>query len=182
MRACSAGLSLLFGLLLAVPAQAGGFGVYDQTGFHFGAALGEAGGTGSWLDQGGGLEVFLGHRGARVTGRIRLSYAAIIDISPASSDATGSGVQHAGLVSGGVQVELLENLESTVGPYLLVDLGVAPLVTHMRAFMFADLGVGLRVRPTDVLELFAEVTGMFRFDKTAAGGPLVYLGARFSLD
>jgi hypothetical protein len=182
MRATVAGVALLFGLLLAVPAQAGGFGVYDQTGLHFGPSLGESSGAGSWLDQGAGVEVFLGRRDSRFSGRIRLSYAAIIDVGPAPDGGGGTEVLHAGLVSGGVQVELLKQLEKPAGLYLLADLGVSPLVTHMRAFMFADLGIGVRVRPTSVLELFAEVTGMFRYGKTPAGGPLVYLGARFSLD
>ena len=182
MRALSVALVLLIGLLLAEPAQAGGFGVFDQDGLPFGASVSEDGGAGRWLDQGGGVEILLGYRKTRLTGRVRLSYAAIIDLAPRSEHRTDSRVEHAGLVSGGVQVELLKDLDRKLGLYLLADLGVAPLVTHLRAFMFADLGVGLRVRPTEVLELFVEATGMFRFDKAAAGGPLLYFGARFALD
>ena len=182
MRALYAVVVLLIGLLMAVPAQAGGFGVFNQTGFHFGQALSEGADEGRWMDEGGGVELLIGYRKARLTGRIRLSYAAVIDIAPRSDERTDSVVEHAGLVSGGVQIELLKDLEKAFGLYIVVDLGVAPLVTHMRAFMFADAGIGLRVRPDEVLELFAEVAGMFRFDKTAAGGPLLYLGARFSID
>lgn len=182
MRALLAAVLLLPALLLAAPALAGGFGVYDQTGVHFGASLSQEGGAGVWLDQGGGVEILLGYRKTRLTGRIRLSYAAVIDLSARSDDRTDYRVEHAGLVSGGVQVELLKDIDKKVGLYVAVDLGVAPLVTHMRAFMFADLGAGLRVRVDDVLALFVEATGMFRFDKAPAGGPLVFLGARFALD
>ena len=182
MRALPVALVLFSALLLAAPASAGGFGVYDQTGVHFGPALSEGGGTRVWLDQGAGVEILLGYRKTRLTGRIRLSYAAVIDLAARSTDRSDYRVEHAGMVSGGVQVELLKDLESKVGLYVAADLGVSPLVTHMRAFMFADLGAGLRVRVNDVLALFVEATGMFRFDKTPAGGPLLFLGARFALD
>ncbi len=155
-------------------ASAGGVGVFDATGLHFGQALDSEGGTGTWLDQGGGLEVHLGTRGARVSGRLRLYYSAIIDLR--------GGVRHAGLFSGGVQVELLPDLEKKLGLYAVVDLGVSPLVTQLRIFMFADAGIGLRVRLNDVIALFGEATGQVRFDKRFSGGPLIFLGARFSID
>lgn len=155
-------------------ASAGGVGVFDQTGLHFGEALRDGGGTGKWLDQGGGLEINLGPPASRLSGRLRLSYAAIIDLD--------GGVQHAGLFSAGVQVELLKDLEKKLGVYALVDLGVSPLVTQIKFFVFADAGVGLRYRITDIVSVFGEVTGMFRYDKSASGGPLLFLGARFAFD
>lgn len=158
----------------AAPAHAGGLGVFDATGLHFGSALDSTGGTGSWLDQGGGLEINLGVRGTRVSGRLRLFYSAIIDLR--------GGVQHAGLFSGGMQVELLPDLDKKLGLYAVVDLGVSPLVTQLRIFMFADAGIGLRVHATDALTLFGEVTGQVRFDKRLSAGPLLFLGARFSFD
>ena len=41
------------------------------------------------------------------------------------------------------------DLERRLGLYLFVDMGVSPLVTHMRAFVFGDLGVGLSYRVAD---------------------------------
>ncbi|MCP4868908.1 MAG: hypothetical protein GY898_09330 [Proteobacteria bacterium] len=166
-------LLLIALLVLPAPALAGGVGVFDQTGFHFGGALREGGGTGSWMDQGGGIEIFLGKTDHRLSGRLRLSYAAIIDLS--------GGVQHAGLFSVGAQVELLD-LEKKFGLYPLLDLGVSPLVTQIRFFVFADAGIGARYRINDVVSIFGELTGLVRYDKAFTGGPLIFLGARFAID
>jgi len=159
--------------LVPVSASAGGVGAFDQTGFHFGEALREGGGTGSWMDQGGGIEIFLGKTDFRVVGRLRLSYAAIIDLS--------GGVQHAGLFSVGAHVELLD-LEKKFGIYPLLDMGVSPFVTQIKFFVFADAGVGVRYRINDLVSVFGELTGLVRYDKGFTGGPLIYLGARFSID
>ena len=164
----------LLGLLLAAPAQAGGLGAFNQTGLHFGEALRAGGGTATWLDEGGGVELTLGYEGKRVHARLRLSYTAIVDL--------GGGVQHAGLFAGGVSIQLLKDLERRLGLYLFVDMGVSPLVTHMRAFVFGDLGVGLSYRVADRVRIFGELAGLVRFEKTVAGGPVLYLGVRFSFD
>jgi hypothetical protein len=182
MRAPLAVLVLLLSTLLAAPAVAGGVGVFNQTGFHFGASLSESGdrsgaregGTGAWMDEGGGIELLLGYRKTRLNGRFRLSYAAIIDLD--------GGVLHAGLVSAGVTVDLLKDLERKVGLYVALDLGVAPLATQLRVFMFADVGVGIRFRPNEIVEVFGELTGLFRYDKSPAGGPMLFLGVRFAFD
>jgi hypothetical protein len=168
-------LFLLVASLLVLPAtaSAGGVGVFDQTGFHFGEALREGGGTGSWMDQGGGIEILLGRSDFRLSGRLRLSYVAIIDLS--------GGVQHAGLFSVGVQVELFD-LDTKFGLYPVLDLGVSPLITQIRFFVFADAGAGVRYRINDLVSIFGELTGMVRYDKAFTGGPMIFLGARFAID
>jgi hypothetical protein len=180
MRAMRAHALLLSTALLAacvlVPssASAGGVGGFGLVGLHFGEALREGGGSGRWLDAGGGLEIHLGATSSRMHGRIRAGYNAIIDLD--------GGTRHTGLVSAGVAVDLMKDISRPFGVYVLADVGVSPLVTHLRVFVIADVGLGVRVRPTERLELFGEVTGQVRFEKSATGGPLVFLGARFNLD
>ena len=164
----------LIGILAPSSADAGGIGVFDQTGLHFGDALRDGGGTGKWLDQGGGVEVILGYRKKRLTGRLRLSYAAIIDLD--------GGVQHAGLVSIGAKLEIFKDLEKPLGLYAVLDMGVSPLVTHLRVFVFADAGVGLRYRITDAITVFGELAAQVRFEKSFTAGPILFAGARFSFD
>lgn len=174
MRAAAKVLLVCACVALARPALAGGVGIFDQTGMHFGPALSEEGGTGIWFDQGAGLEILLGRRGERLAGRIRGSWLLLADLQ--------GSARHAGLVSAGMQVELQPALDGALGLYAAGDLGVAPLATHLRVFAFADLGMGMRVRVAAFADLFVEVTGSFRFDRVAAGGPLIFLGARFTLD
>ncbi len=175
LRAMFARALVFIVALVALPgtAFAGGVGAFDQTGFHFGDALREGGGTGKWMEQGGGVEVVLGKTDGRIAGRLRASYAAIIDLD--------GGVQHAGLFSVGAHVELLD-LDKKFGLYPLLDLGVSPLVTQIRFFVFADAGIGARYRITDVVSIFGEVTGIVRYDKAFTGGPMLYLGVRFAID
>lgn len=172
--------ALALSLLVPCAANAGSVGFFDQTGFHFGDALTERGGTGRWMDQGGGAEILLGSKGSRIHGRVRVSYAAIIDLDAGPGD---DAVQHSGIVSGGVQVELLKAFDDKpVGLYVLADVGVSPLVSHSRAFVFVDVGAGLRFTVDERVSLFAEGTGWLRFEKALGGGPLFFFGARINLD
>jgi hypothetical protein len=156
------------------PAAAGGFGFFDATGFHFGRALREGGGSGRWLDQGGGVELFLGDRDRRLHGRLRFAYQAVVDLD--------GGTRHAGVLSGGVRVELLPDVESKFGFYVAADMGITPIVTHLRAWFFLDAGPGIRVNPVEKFSLFFEAMGLFRYEKGVQGGPIFHLGARFALD
>ena len=175
-RLLPAALALL--MLVPCTAVAGSIGVFDATGFHFGDALTQTGGTGHWMDQGAGAEILLGSQGGRVMGRIRIAYTGIIDVGSGEAD-----VQHAGIVGGGAYVELLKGFaDKPVGLYVLADVGVSPLVSHKRAFVFVDVGAGLRVNLNDRLSLFVEASGWMRFEKALGGGPLVFFGARISLD
>lgn len=172
--------ALLLCLLLPTSASAGGIGFFNQTGFHFGEALSQAGGTGQWMDEGGGIEVLLGSQASRVKGRVRLSYSAIIDLQ--APDAA-LGIQHSGVVSGGVHVELLPDFEEKIaGLYVLVDVGVSPLVSQQRTFVFFDVGAGVRITPVERFSIFVEATGWMRVEKTLSGGPLFFVGARIALD
>lgn len=174
-------LALIFAsLLLPAGALAGGIGGYNMTGFHFGEALREGGGDGRWLDEGGGIELQLGSRTSRIQGRIRFAYNAIIDLDLV---ADGGGVQHAGIFSGGAQVQLLPDFdEKAFHLYVAVDVGVSPLVTNGRAFVFVDIGPGVRFDVNERFGLFAEVTGWMRYEKGFYGGPMIFLGARVHLD
>ena len=53
--------ALLLGALIIVPvaAEAGGAGLYNGTGFHMGKAFNSSGGSGTWMNEGGGVELFL---------------------------------------------------------------------------------------------------------------------------
>ncbi len=174
-------LALILGsLLLPASAMAGGIGGFNLTGFHFGEALREGGGVGRWLDEGGGVEIVLGSQDSRIKGRIRFAYNAIIDLDLV---ADGGGVQHAGVFSGGAMVELLPAFdEKKFGLYIAVDVGVSPLVTNGRAFVYLDAGPGVRIDVNERFGLFAEVTGWLRYEKGFYGGPMIFLGARVHVD
>jgi hypothetical protein len=172
--------ALLLSLLVPGVASAGSVGFFDQTGFHFGDALRGGGGTGHWLDQGGGVELLLGSKGIRIKGRVRLAYSAIVDLD---GDGTAASVQHSGLVTGGAHVELLPGFEEkVVGLYVLADVGVSPIVSHHRAYVFFDVGAGVRFRANERFSVFVEAAGWVRFEQVVAGGPLFFLGARIELD
>ena len=148
----------------------GGFGLI---GGHFGQALSAEGGAGQWLDFGGGVEVGLASKKGRLAGRVRFAYFGSLQ-----PDAT---IRNNGVLSAGISIQLLKDVHRKFGAYALLDLGVSPLVTELRVFVFADVGAGVRYRPVERLELFAEVTALLRFEKTIAAGPLAFVGARFRL-
>ena len=164
-------------LALPATAHAGGVGFYNGTGVHVGDAL-EREGTGVWLDEGGGIELFLGRRDSRVHGRLRIAYNAIVDLSPEPI----TRVRHSGFLSLGVKVEFLDDVEQPFGFYLATDVGVSPLTTHLRSYFTYSIGPGVRVRPAGPLELFAELHGFVRYEKVIAGGPMLFLGARLHID
>lgn len=176
--------------LVAVPGPAfcGGLGAYNGTGLHFGEALGEGAENGRWLNEGGGLELTLGARDARLNGRLRFAYNAIIDLDAmriegsAESSPQDVAVRHSGVMSVGATVGLLPDLARKLGLYLAVDLGISPLVQNMQFYFFATLGPGLRVHATDRLTLFVELGGLFRYDTSFSGGALMSLGARFPFE
>ena len=156
------------------PAKVNGtLGAYGLVGGHFGEALTSSGGLGQWLDFGGGVEVGLGSGAGRLAGRIRFSYYGTLDEE--------SSVRHHGVLSAGLSVQLLKGTNKKFGAYALVDFGVSPLVTELRVFVFADVGVGVRYRVAERVELFGEVAAYLRFEKEMYAGPLAILGARFRL-
>lgn len=155
------------------PAVNGTIGGFGLIGLHLGEALTASGGTGTWFDFGGGAEIGLASRRGRLAGRIRVAYYGVRD--------QDGELRHNGVLSAGMSIQLLKDIERKFGVYAAVDMGVSPLVTELRVFVFADLGVGLRFRPAERVELFAEATAFFRFEKTMSVGPLVFLGARFRL-
>lgn len=155
------------------PALNGTIGGFGQIGLHVGEALTSSGEGGRWFDFGGGAEIGLASATGRLGGRIRASYYGVIDIE--------GEIRHNGVFSAGMSIQLLKDIQRPFGVYALVDVGVSPLVTELRVFVFADVGVGVRYRPVERVELFAEATAFLRFEKTVAAGPLVFLGARFRL-
>jgi hypothetical protein len=175
--------ALLFVLALPAPALAGGVGVFNGTGFHAGQALSQAGGTGTWINEGGGVELFLGKRDFRLHGRLRFSYNAVIDVTklPEGAEATNR-VGHSAALSLGAKVELLPDVTTKGGFYLVADIGISPLVKHLRNYFWVDVGPGVRVNVNEVFGLFAELTGVIRYENGFAGGAWLFLGARFSFD
>ncbi len=168
-------------LLLPASASAGGLGVFDITGFHFGGALRDGGGTGKFFNQGAGLEVNLGKANSRVHGRLRLWYQFSMDLDLVSEDASAAFV-HTGMFGAGATIQLLPDLDQKFGLYIFTDVGVSPLVRHLRFFVTADVGPAIRYSPNDVVELFAELGGLFRFEKSLSVGPVLHFGARFTFD
>jgi|GEM_PF-1531188 len=175
--------TLLLALMVPASALAGGIGVFNGTGFHAGPALSEAGGTGTWINEGGGFELFLGKRSSRLHGRLRFGYNAVIDVTPLAEGAAAKNrVGHSAALSLGAKVELLPDVEKKFGLYVAADIGIAPLVLHLRNYFWVDVGPGVRVNVTEVFGLFAELTGVLRYENGFAGGAQLYLGARFSFD
>jgi hypothetical protein len=165
---------LLLALCLPALAQAGGISIYNGTGFHFGAPLSEEGGEGRWLNEGGGFGVILGPADSRLLGRMRFAYNAVIDLA--------GGTRHVALLSAGVQIELLPDVSKRFGVYLATDMGITPLFTDMRLYLFADVGPGVRFDINEKFSLFAEVCALLRYENSFYAGPQFYLGARFSFD
>jgi len=155
------------------PALNGTVGAFGLVGLHLGEALDASGGVGRWFDFGGGAEIGLASSKGRLAGRIRGGYYGVVDADGA--------IRHNGVFSAGLSVQVLKDIQRPFGVYALVDMGVSPLVTELRVFVFADVGVGVRYRPADRVELFAEGTAFVRFEKTMSAGPLFFLGARFRL-
>ncbi len=182
MRAMRRFLILFAALVLgtvAAPrsADAGGVGFYNGTGLHVGPPL-EGEGTGVWLDEGGGLELLLGKDGARLHGRLRFAYNAIFDLGENPTTL----VRHSAVLSLGARIQLLEDVETPFGVYLAADVGVSPLVTHLRSYFTVNIGPGVRIRPAERLELFAEANFLLRYEKVFAAGPMFFFGARISFD
>lgn len=174
---------LLLALLVPGSASAGGVGFFNGTGFHSGKALSQVGGRGTWVNEGGGVEVFLGKRDFRLHGRLRFAYNAVMDVTPlAEGQVAKNRVAHSGVISLGAKVDLLPDLAQPFGLYVVADIGVAPLVRHGRGYMFVDMGPGVRAQVNPVLQLFAELTGIVRYENGFTGGALLFLGARLSFD
>jgi len=167
-------------LTLCLPglAHAGGISIYNGTGFHFGAPLSEEGGQGRWMNEGGGFGVLLGPADSRLLGRMRFAYNAVIDLA----GDLGGGTRHVAVFSAGIQIELLPDIAKRFGLYLAADMGITPLFTDMRLYLFADVGPGVRFDLNDRLSLFAEVCALVRYENSFYGGPQFYLGARIAFD
>lgn len=177
--------SLLSLLLVPGTALAGGVGFFVSPGFHAGPALSAAGGTGTWMDVGGGVELFLGKRDSRVHGRLRFAYNGVMDVTPLPEGveaAPGSRVSHSGVLSLGAKIDLLPEVEKPFSLYIAADVGVSPLVKHIKNYFWVDLGPGIRINANDVLSVFAELTGVVRFENGFSGGALVVAGVRLSFD
>jgi hypothetical protein len=170
LRARLLGFLVLF--LVPTTASAGGVGFYDMTGFHLSKSAGAT--VGPFLDQGGGIELFLGRKDFRLEARFRFAYNAIIK--------PGGPVVHTGTLSAGARVELLTDLARPGGVYLAADIGVSPLVKDFANYFWVQAGPGVRVRPAEHLQLFAELSGFVRFQYGVAGGLLLTLGVRFPFD
>lgn len=171
-------LSLLaFALALGpIPgAQAGGIGIYDMTGFHAGVDTSDPeGSSGTWLDQGGGLEISIGSRESRIGGRVRVLYNLV---HPAEDHA-----RHFGLALFGFEVQLRKDLSKPWGLHAFADVGPAFLAAQHGEFGMADLGVGLRGDLAEHLSLVVEVGGQLRFRRQVWGGAVLMAGLRFPID
>jgi len=177
--------SLLLVLLIPGTALAGGVGFYGSPGFHAGPALSQAGGTGTWADLGGGIELFLGKRDSRLHGRLRFGYNGVFDLTPLPEGVEappGSRISHAAVISLGAKVDLLPDVEKPFSLYIAADIGVSPLVKHLKNYFWVDVGPGIRVNANDVLSVFAELTGVVRFENGFTGGALLFVGVRLSFD
>jgi hypothetical protein len=156
-------------------ARAGGIGIYDLTGFHAGVDTADPeGGDGTWLDQGGGLEVWIGGRDARVNGRVRVFYNLV---HPAEAHA-----RHFGLALFGVEVQLLKELGTPFGLHAFADIGPAFLAAEHGEFGMADLGIGLHGDLAQHLQVVVEVGGQLRFRRQLWGGAVLMAGLRFPID
>ena len=177
--------SLLALWLIPGTALAGGVGFFASPGVHAGPALSQAGGTGTWADLGGGIELFLGKRDSRLHGRLRFGYNGVFDLTPLPEGVEvtpGTRISHAAVISLGAKVELLPDVETAFGLYVAADIGVSPLVKHLKNYFWIDVGPGIRVRANDVLSIFAELTGVVRFENGFTGGALLFAGARLTFD
>ncbi|MEE2828084.1 MAG: hypothetical protein VX498_02760, partial [Myxococcota bacterium] len=140
----------------------GSVGALGMFGLYFGEALDSEGGNGRWVDFGGGLEVGLGARSGRLHGRLRIAYQGVLD--------EAGEVRHNGIFSAGLGIQLRKDPLAPLGIYLPLDVGVSPLVTELRVFVFAHGGIGVRYQLGDRLELFGELTALLRFEKGLAAG------------
>ncbi len=159
----------------ATGALAGGIGIYDLTGFHAGVDTADPeGGSGTWLDQGAGLEVWIGGRETRVSGRVRVFYNLV---HPAEEHA-----RHFGLALFGVEFQLLKDLTRPVGLHAFADVGPAFLAAQHGEFGMADLGVGFHGDLAKHLQVLVEVGGQLRFRRRVWGGAVLMAGLRFPID
>ena len=156
-------------------AHAGGLGVVDLTGFHAGADPVDADATtGTWLDHSAGLEVHIGSRASRVSGRVRLVYNYVY---PAQAHA-----RHFGVALFGLEVQLLKSLDRPFGIHLHWDIGPALLAHQHEEFGLALVGIGFHRDLGERVVLCAEISGQVRFRKRVWGGAVASLALRFPFD
>ncbi len=170
-------LLLAFALAVApaTAARAGGVGIYDMTGFHAGTDPSDPeGSSGTWLDQGGGLEVSIGSRDSRILGRVRVFYNLV---HPAEEHA-----RHFGLALFGFEVQMRKDLARPWGLHAFADIGPAFLAAQHGEFGMVDLGVGLRGDLAEHVSLVVEVAGQMRFRRQVWGGAVLMAGLRFPID
>lgn len=143
--------------LAASPAGAGGLGALGFGGFQSGPLLGpgldddEPGNdTSAWADAGAGLEIIVGRRTARINGRARALYTATV--------ATGddAATAHSGVFTFGLSVQLQPRVDSAVGIYALLDLGVSGIALYHQERLIVDAGIGARFSLSGPAELFVE--------------------------
>ncbi len=169
---------LIVAALALVPAggaSAGGIGIFDLTGFHTGVDISDPeGANATWLDQGVGLEVWIGGRESRISGRVRVFYNLV---HPAEAHA-----RHFGLALFGFEVQLLKELSKPFGLHAFADLGPAFLAAQHGEFGVADLGIGLHGDLAKHLQVVVEVGGQVRFRRKVLGGAVLMAGLRFPID
>ena len=167
-------LALLLMVLSPAPALAGGLGVFDMTGFHAGVdPSSEEGANGSWLDQGGGVELLIGGKATRIAGRVRVLYNYVYNKT--TSD-------HFGVALFGMEIQLLRNLQRPAGVHVHLDVGPGFIALQHEEFGMADLGLGVHRELGKHVTLFAEVSGQLRFRRKVWGGAVVTAGLRFPID
>ncbi len=165
------------------PAQAGSVGAFGLGGFHSGIALGEnlddedsTNDTGLWGDGGAGIEVTLGPSGGRLLGRGRGAWNVIVSPDP------DVPLFHTGVFSFGLSVELLPNLDSPVGLYGAVDVGVSGLALYHQERLLVTAGPGLRVRVGKRAHAFVEAAYLLEVRDAVWQGMRASGGVRFFLD
>ncbi len=174
VRSNTFALVLLMTVLFPAPALAGGLGVFDMTGFHAGVdPASEEGANGTWLDQCGGIELLIGGKATRLSGRIRMLYNYVY--SKNTSD-------HFGVALLGMEIQLLRNLQRPAGVHIHLDAGPGFIALQHEEFGMADLGLGIHRELGKHITLFAEVSGQLRFRRKVWGGAVVTAGVRFPID
>jgi hypothetical protein len=183
-------------VLFATPAQAGGLGVIANGGLHeelvyYYTDLGNQG-----LDvqhkpnYGGGLEVLMGDRDARVQGAARLYYMADVpqeapDVGkldiPDTNYAFRDVTRNIGVVTTGVYWGILgdpEKLELNLNTFI----GAGTFTVDNSEFILGEAGVGGKYALNDHFQVFANVAAAVRYRKGFFGSGNSYLGVRYLFD
>ena len=167
-------LVLLAGFTAPSTAVAGSVGVFSATGFHSGNSLTSEEDSATWLNQGAGIELELGSKNSRVTGRARGFYLGAFG---------AGGPLHQGGATFGITVRILPDLEKPFNVYALVDLGGAfAIVDHMEG-LYGQIGAGFFHNIGQApMRFFVEAAFELRYRQVVHSGAKVNIGVRFLLD